>query len=78
MRPGVTDRSSITFIAQDEIVGEEDPVGNFERLVLPQKNRMRVEYARNQCFSLDWHLFWETIGGVFRKAENAAKEKKNG
>ena len=78
VRPGVTDRSSITFIAQDEIVGEEDPVGNFERLVLPQKNRMRVEYAKNQCFSLDWCLFWETIGGVFRKAENAAKEKKNG
>ena len=78
VRPGVTDRSSITFIAQDEIVGEEDPVGNFERLVLPQKNRMRVEYARTQCFSLDWRLFWETIGGVFRKAEKAAKEKKNG
>ena len=75
VRPGVTDRSSITFIAQDEIVGEEDPVGNFERLVLPVKNRMRVEYARTQSFMLDWQLFWETIAGVFRKAENAAKEK---
>ena len=76
VRPGVTDRSSIVYIAQDEIVGEEDPVGNFERLILPKKNRMRVEYARNQCFALDWQLFWETIGGVFRKAEKAAAERK--
>ena len=75
VRPGVTDRSSIVYIAQDEIVGEDDPVGNFERLVLPQKNRMRVEYARNQSFPLDWRLFWETLGGVFKKAEKAAKEK---
>ncbi|MBQ3705496.1 MAG: sugar transferase [Clostridia bacterium] len=75
VRPGVTDRSSIVYISQDEIVGEEDPVGNFERLVLPKKNRMRVEYARNQSFPLDWQLFWETIAGVFRKAEKAAKEK---
>ena len=76
VRPGVTDRSSIVYIAQDEIVGEEDPVGNFERLILPKKNRMRVEYARSQCFALDWQLFWETIGGVFRKAEKAAAERK--
>lgn len=76
VRPGVTDRSSIVYIAQDEIVGEEDPVGNFERLILPKKNQMRVEYARNQCFALDWQLFWETIGGVFRKAEKAAAERK--
>ena len=78
VRPGVTDRSSIEYIAQDEIVGEEDPVGNFERLILPRKNQLRVEYARNQSFPLDWQLFWETIAGVFRKAEKAAAEKTQG
>ena len=73
VRPGSTDRSSIVYIAQDEIVGEEDPVGNFERLILPKKNQLRVEYARNQSFPLDAQLFWETICGVFKKAEKAAK-----
>ena len=73
VRPGITDRSSIVYIAQDEIVGEEDPVGNFERLILPKKNQLRVEYARNQSFPLDAQLFWETICGVFKKAEKAAK-----
>ncbi len=76
VRPGVTDRSSIVYIAQDEIVGEEDPVANFERLILPEKNRLRVEYARSQSFPLDCRLFFETIGGVFKKAEKAAKEKR--
>ena len=75
VRPGITDRSSIVYIAQDEIVGEEDPVENFERLILPEKNRLRVEYARAQCFKLDTELFFETIAGVFKKAEKMRKEK---
>ena len=77
VRPGVTDRSSIVYIAQDEIVGEEDPVANFERLILPNKNRLRVEYARSQSFPLDCRLMAETIRGVFGKAEDMAKEKAN-
>ena len=75
VRPGVTDRSSIVYIAQDELVGEENPVENFEKYILPEKNRLRVEYARNQSFLLDAELFFETIGGVFGKAKKMAEEK---
>ena len=67
VRPGITDRSSIVYIAQDEIVGEEDPVANFEKLILPEKNRLRVEYAKSQCFKLDASLMLETVKGVFGK-----------
>ena len=77
VRPGITDRSSIVYIAQDEIVGEEDPVANFERLILPEKNRLRVEYARSQSFPLDMKLLLETVRGVFGKAEDMAREKKD-
>ena len=76
VRPGITDRSSIVYIAQDEIVGEEDPVANFERLILPEKNRLRVEYAKKQSFKLDAGLFFETIKGVFKKADDMRKENK--
>ena len=76
VRPGITDRSSIVYIAQDEIVGEEDPVANFERLILPEKNRLRVEYAKSQSFKLDAGLFFETIKGVFKKADDMRKENK--
>ena len=75
VRPGITDRSSIVYIAQDELVGEENPVENFEKYILPEKNRLRVEYARSQCFTLDMQLFFETIGGVFGKARKMAGEK---
>ena len=76
VRPGITDRSSIVYIAQDEIVGTENPVENFEKYILPNKNRLRVEYAMNQSFLLDAQLFFETIGGVFGKAKKMAEEKK--
>ena len=76
VRPGVTDRSSIVFIAQDELLGTENPVENYERYILPEKNRLRVEYALNQSFPLDARLFWETLAGVFGKAKNAAQEQK--
>lgn len=78
VRPGITDRSSIVYIAQDELVGEEDPVANFEKYILPEKNRLRVEYAMNQSFLLDAGLFFETVGGVLGKAKKMADEKKNG
>ena len=75
VRPGITDRSSIVYIAQDEIVGTENPVENFEKYILPEKNRLRVEYALHQSFPLDVELFFETIGGVFGKAKKMADEK---
>ena len=78
VRPGITDRSSIVYIAQDELVGEDDPVANFEKYILPEKNRLRVEYALHQSFLLDAGLFFETIGGVLGKAKKMADEKKSG
>ena len=74
VRPGITDRSSLVFISQDEIVGTEDPVKNYEKYVLPEKNRLRVEYARNQSFALDARLLLETVGGVFGKARDMQAE----
>ena len=46
---------------------------NFCRM---EKGEFDGSEARFSLLPLDWQLFWETIGGVFRKAENAAKEKK--
>ena len=74
VRPGITDRSSLVFISQDEIVGTENPVENYEKYVLPEKNRLRVEYAKNQSLALDARLLLETIGGVFGKAKTMQEE----
>ena len=74
VRPGITDRSSIVYIAQDELLGTENPVENYEKYILPEKNRLRVEYALHQSFPLDCRLFFETIGGVFGKAKKMQEE----
>lgn len=74
VRPGITDRSSIVYVAQDEIVGTENPVENYEKYILPEKNRMRVEYARSQSFGLDVRLFFETFGGLFGNAKKLKRE----
>ena len=67
-------REDGTVVAQDELIGEHDPVYNFETYILPEKNRLRVEYAHMQSFPLDAGLFFETIGGVFKKAKKVAGE----
>ena len=53
-----------------------ETVANFEKLILPEKNRLRVEYAKTQSFPLDCRLMLETIKGVFGKAEDMAKERR--
>ena len=75
VRPGITDRSSIVYIAQDELLGTENPVENYEKYILPNKNRLRVEYAKHHSFALDASLFFETLGGVFGKARKMAQEQ---
>lgn len=67
VRPGVTDYSSLAFINLDEIVGSEDPDAMYEKLVLKQKNALRIKYAETVSFSTDIRLFFRTIGAVIRK-----------
>lgn len=67
VRPGISDPSSLKLIALDEKVGSSDPEGEYERHILGEKNRMRVEYAMNQSLWLDARCFFRTIAGVIRK-----------
>lgn len=74
VRPGISDESSLRYINQDELVGTDNPVENYEKYILPHKNAMRVEYALNQSFLLDAKLFLRTVGGVFKKARRVVRE----
>ena len=70
VRPGITDYSSIRFSALDEIVGPLDADRVFENVVLPEKNRLRLEYVRTCSFSGDLKILgltvWCVIGKIFR------------
>lgn len=78
VRPGITDPSSIRLISLDELVGHDDPVGNYERKILGQKNRMRVQYARSQSFGLDARVFLQTLQTVLHKNLRAARKGPGG
>ena len=75
VRPGISDESSLVYINQDELVGTENPVENYEKYILANKNALRVEYALNQSFILDAKLFLRTIAGVFHKARRVVREE---
>ena len=65
--PGITDYSSIRFSALDQMVGESDADGVFERCVLPEKNRLRLKYVRTRSFWGDVKILVLTVWCIVRK-----------
>ena len=67
VRPGITDFSSIEFINLDEIVGSENADEKYEQYVLPQKNALRIKYAKTVSLATDCGIFFKTILKVLQK-----------
>lgn len=67
VRPGITDYSSIEFINQDEIVGEENAAEMYEKYVLKDKNALRVKYAHSVSFLSDFYILIKTFAAVGNK-----------
>lgn len=65
--PGITDFSSVRFSALDEIVGATNADQVFEQQVLPEKNRLRLEYVRTQSWSTDLKILVGTVHCIGRK-----------
>lgn len=67
VRPGITDYSSIRFRNLANVIGSEEPDRVFAEQVLPEKNRLRVQYVKNQSFLEDLKIIARTIDAVIRK-----------
>lgn len=65
--PGITDLSSIRFSSLDEVVGKENADRVFEERVLPEKNRLRLEYVRTRTFLGDLRILAMTGLCIVRK-----------
>jgi lipopolysaccharide/colanic/teichoic acid biosynthesis glycosyltransferase len=61
VRPGITDLSSLTFSDLQSHVGSENPDEAFRRYVLPQKNRLRLKYAREHTILMDFMILMKTV-----------------
>jgi lipopolysaccharide/colanic/teichoic acid biosynthesis glycosyltransferase len=67
VRPGITDLSSLKFNDLQQIVGDENPDEVFQRDVLPQKNALRLQYAKEHNIFMDLKILVMTVAVIVRK-----------
>ena len=66
VRPGITDYSSIEFADLNERIRDADPDRDFETLILPRKNALRLKYVRERSLWVDVKIIASTLLGIAR------------
>lgn len=69
VRPGMTDKSSIVFRNEDEIVaasGIQDAHEAYRLIIQPRKLQMQLEYAQNHSFKKDVKIIRDTLSVVIK------------
>ena len=61
VRPGITDFSSVKFSNLNELIDDDNPDASFEKKILSEKNRLRLQYVNECNFWLDIKLIFLTI-----------------
>jgi lipopolysaccharide/colanic/teichoic acid biosynthesis glycosyltransferase len=61
VKPGVTDYASIRFINLDQILGDERVDDKYLREIEPEKNRLRIKYAKEHSFRIDCKIIFLTM-----------------
>jgi len=66
VKPGLTDYASLKFINLDEILGDHDVDETYLREIEPEKNRLRIEYAKNNSLRIDIVIICGTLKQLFK------------
>jgi len=61
VRPGLTDYASIKFINLDQILGDESVDERYLKEIEPEKNRLRMKYAKEHSFGIDIKIILMTL-----------------
>ena len=69
IRPGLTDYASIKFINLDQILRDESVDERYLKEIEPEKNRLRIKYAKE-------HSFWSDINIILMTFKQMLKIKK--
>ena len=67
VRPGMTDYASIYYIDQESLIDEENVDKSYQERIEPEKNRLRVKYAKNNSLFIDFKILLQTILAVIRQ-----------
>ncbi|MBU2540154.1 sugar transferase [Patescibacteria group bacterium] len=65
--PGMTDYASIYYINQEDFIDEENVDKSYREKIEPQKNKLRVKYAKNNSLFIDAGIFFQTIFTIIKK-----------
>lgn len=66
VRPGLTDYASIEFINLDQLLGDDDVDEKYLREIEPEKNRLRMKYAREHSLLVDLKIIYMTVLQLMR------------
>lgn len=61
VKPGLTDYASIKFINLDQILGDESVDERYLKEIEPEKNRLRMKYAKEHSFLIDIKIILMTF-----------------
>ena len=67
VRPGMTDYATIRYINQEDLVDEKNVDKSYQENIEPEKNRLRVKYAKNHSFFIDIQIIFQTILVIIKK-----------
>jgi lipopolysaccharide/colanic/teichoic acid biosynthesis glycosyltransferase len=68
VRPGVFGFSQIAFVAEGQILDDEDPMSHYIADILPQKVKLDIMYARQRTLGLDVRIvFWSMVSVLLRR-----------
>lgn len=67
VRPGITDRASIKYRNEAELLGQQtDPDGYYRSVIMPDKIKLAAEYAERVSIVEDARVLFETVKAVIR------------
>lgn len=61
VKPGITDISSIKFSNLNDLIDDDNPDKYFEKNILNEKNRLRIQYVNSKSYFFDLKLIFLTI-----------------
>lgn len=66
VKPGLTDYASIKFINMDLLLGNGPVDEKYAREIEPEKNRLRIRYAKEHSMVVDIRIILRTILNLFK------------
>jgi lipopolysaccharide/colanic/teichoic acid biosynthesis glycosyltransferase len=68
VRPGMFGLSQIAFIAEGQILDEDDPISHYVARILPQKVKLDLMYARRRTLLFDLRIVtWSIVAVLLRR-----------